>query len=84
MFLGSDNVAVLLVREGLAKVDEYAAGSRELTEAQDEAKSLKKNVSYVSVFLISHAHFSSCWFDLLIALEKLRRRGGRCCFWQSG
>lgn len=44
MFLGKDDVAVLLVREGLAKIDEYAAGSKELTEAQDEAKRAKKNV----------------------------------------
>lgn len=45
MFLGTDNVAVLLVKEGLAKVDEYAQVARELTDAQDEAKNAKKNVS---------------------------------------
>ncbi|KAL8292267.1 hypothetical protein RQP46_001733 [Phenoliferia psychrophenolica] len=44
MFLGKDDVAVMLVREGLAKIDEYAAGSKELTEAQDEAKRAKKNL----------------------------------------
>ncbi|KAK4705914.1 staphylococcal nuclease domain-containing protein 1, partial [Phenoliferia sp. Uapishka_3] len=44
MFLGNDDVAVLLVREGLAKVDEYASVSKDLTEAQEEAKSARKNI----------------------------------------
>ncbi|KAI5475177.1 transcription factor (Snd1/p100) [Pseudohyphozyma bogoriensis] len=46
LFLGKDDVAVALVREGLARVDEYAAerGARELLEAQEEAKRAKKNI----------------------------------------
>ena len=68
MFLGSESVAVLLVREGLAKVDEYAAGSRELTEAQDEAKSLKKNVSFLPVLEI---RISLSKFDSFAAMENL-------------
>ena len=49
MFLGTEDVALLLVKEGLAKVDEYSDRvSKELTEAQEEAKRLKKNVSSLS------------------------------------
>jgi staphylococcal nuclease domain-containing protein 1 len=47
MFLGTENVAVLLVKEGLARVDEYASergGAKDLIAAQDEAKKLRKNV----------------------------------------
>jgi staphylococcal nuclease domain-containing protein 1 len=46
MYLGKDDVAVLLIREGLARVDEYAAerGSKDLVDAQEEAKRAKKNV----------------------------------------
>lgn len=53
MYIGTENVAVLLVKEGLAKVDEYAAVARELTDAQAEAQAAKKNVSlyYLSHFI---------------------------------
>ncbi|SCZ88438.1 BZ3500_MvSof-1268-A1-R1_Chr2-1g04411 [Microbotryum saponariae] len=46
MFLGKDDFAVLLVKEGLARVDEYAAekGAKDLVEAQDEAKRNKKGI----------------------------------------
>lgn len=47
MFLENEDVALLLIKEGLAKIDEYAADrvSKEITEGQEEAKRLKKNVS---------------------------------------
>ncbi|SCV72043.1 BQ2448_4737 [Microbotryum intermedium] len=46
MFLGKDDFAVLLVKEGLARVDDYAAenGAKELVEAQDEAKRNSKGI----------------------------------------
>lgn len=44
MFLGGQDVAVLLLKEGLAKMDEYS-NSKELAEAEEEAKRAQKNVS---------------------------------------
>lgn len=44
MFLGKEDVALMLVKEGLARLDDYAVGTKELIEAQAEAQRLKKNV----------------------------------------
>ena len=44
LFLNGADFAVALVREGLAKLDDYATPSKELAEAQDEAKRAKRNV----------------------------------------
>lgn len=43
MFVNGEDVAVMLCREGLAKTDEYSA-TKELTDAENEAKQAKKNV----------------------------------------
>jgi hypothetical protein len=49
MYLGGTNVAVELVREGLASVHSFSADGlpfgRELASAEEEAKAAKKNVS---------------------------------------
>lgn len=47
MLLNGEDVATMLVKEGLARVDDYAAerGEKDLLAAQDEAKRAKKNVS---------------------------------------
>lgn len=44
LFLNGVDFAVSLVREGLAKLDDYATPSKELAEAQEEAKKAKKNI----------------------------------------
>lgn len=48
MYLGGSNVAVELVREGLASVHSFSADGlpfgRELASAEEEAKAAKKNV----------------------------------------
>ena len=50
MFINGEDVAVTLCREGLAKTDEYSA-TKELTEAQDEARRAKKNVGTFRPFV---------------------------------
>lgn len=49
LFLGKDDLAVLLVKEGLAKVDEYASERKDLFDAQEEAQREKKNVGPLSI-----------------------------------
>ncbi|KAM0791327.1 hypothetical protein ACM66B_005797 [Microbotryomycetes sp. NB124-2] len=46
MFINGEDVATMLVREGLARVDDYAAerGERDLITAQEEAKRAQKNI----------------------------------------
>jgi staphylococcal nuclease domain-containing protein 1 len=41
---GKDDVALQLVEQGLAKVDEYSSGEKELEKAQSLAQSLRKNL----------------------------------------
>jgi endonuclease YncB( thermonuclease family) len=61
MYLGGSNVAVELVREGLASVHSFSADGlpfgRELASAEEEAKAAKKNVS-PSCASIDNAHSS--------------------------
>jgi hypothetical protein len=61
MYLGGTNVAVELVREGLASVHSFSADGlpfgRELASAEEEAKAAKKNVS-PSCGSIYNAHSS--------------------------
>jgi len=70
MYLGGSNVAVELVREGLATVHPFSADGlpfgRELASAEEEAKNAKKNVR---TLLISRAD-ASCG---PITLEKKSR-----------
>lgn len=44
LYINKENLAVLLAREGLARVDDYNA-TKELQEAEEAAKKEKKNVS---------------------------------------
>lgn len=48
LFLNDQDVALLLVQEGLARVDDYASerGAKDLLEAQDAARAAKKNVGH--------------------------------------
>jgi staphylococcal nuclease domain-containing protein 1 len=70
MFLGSDDVAVMLVREGLARVDDYS-GSKELADAQEEAKRLGKNVRRLQspVHCPADAISTQIWKDFDAAVQ---------------
>jgi len=74
MYLGGTNVAVELVREGLASVHSFSADGlpfgRELANAEEEAKSAKKNVSPLCAS-IDNAHSS---FGPTIPAKKSRSR----------
>jgi hypothetical protein len=74
MYLGGTNVAVELVREGLASVHSFSADGlpfgRELASAEEEAKAAKKNVS-PSCASIDDAHNS---FGPTIPAKKSRSK----------
>ena len=74
MYLGGTNVAVELVREGLASVHSFSADGlpfgRELASAEEEAKAAKKNVS-LSCASIDNAHDS---FGPITLVKKSRSR----------
>lgn len=73
MFINGEDVAVSLCREGLAKTDEYSA-TKELTDAENEAKRAKKNVSS------AHSSFPSrSLITLSSDLVRLRRRRRSHC-----
>jgi len=69
MYIGGNNVAVELVREGLASVHSFSADGlpfgRELTAAEEEAKNAKKNVRFHSLPM------------LIVALGRLHWRRSR-------
>lgn len=51
LYVNKENVAVLLAREGLARVDEYNP-TEELRQAEAAAKKEKKNVSYKTICFV--------------------------------
>jgi staphylococcal nuclease domain-containing protein 1 len=72
MYAGGQNVAVELVRAGLATVHEYSVQSlpfaAELLAAEEQAKKERKNVSLLAAYA-----------KLTSDLVRLLWRGGRCC-----